>query len=96
MPDDFYDNFVQSFNQTVDDEVAKAYRRVFTTPDGQYLLGIILERCKFMLPCENEADMALNNFAKEVLAYVYYEEQHGGTSIHRIIEFVKKTLRRSK
>lgn len=89
MPD-VLDSFAGP-NDMNDVELA-VFKRLFLSDDGQYVLGRILEKCKFMEPCENERDMALNNFAKELLATIYWDRDKGGLNIHRIINFVKKKL----
>jgi len=68
------------------------FKKVFLSPDGQYVLGKILEKCKFMDPCQNEREMELNNFAKDLLATIYWDRDKNGVNIHRIMAFVKKLL----
>ena len=92
---DSYDNFIGIGSDMPDAELV-VFKRVFLTDDGQYVLGRILEKCKFMEPCDNEREMALNNFAKELLATVYWDRNKKGLNIHRIIRFFESKLKRSK
>uniref|UniRef100_A0A6M3KCX3 Uncharacterized protein n=1 Tax=viral metagenome TaxID=1070528 RepID=A0A6M3KCX3_9ZZZZ len=94
MPDN-YDKFLGIGDGMSDVELG-IFKRVFLGDDGQYVLGRILEKCKFMEPCDNERDMALNNFAKELLATIYWDRDKKGVNIHRIMSFVRETLRRRK
>ena len=71
-------------------------QRLFSSPDGQYVLGLILEWCKFMEQCDNERDMALNNFAKELIARVYWDNNKQSINIHWIISFIRKKLKKEK
>jgi len=94
MPD-YLDNFVSPGDGMKDAELA-VFKRVFLSDDGQYVLGKILERCKFMEPCDNERDMALNNFAKDLMSTIYWDRNKNGLNIHRIIAFIRNKFRRSK
>ena len=94
MPD-YLDKFIGADNEMSEVELT-VYKRLFTTEDGQFGLGKILERCKFMEPCENERDMALNNFAKELMATIYWDRNAKRVNIHRIIRFVKGMFKRTK
>ncbi|RKX92177.1 MAG: hypothetical protein DRP59_06075 [Spirochaetes bacterium] len=42
---------------------------VFTTPIGQRVLGKILTDLHFFSRCEGEEEVALNNYAKQLLSY---------------------------
>ena len=95
MKDDIYDKFAGSDDDTSEFELT-VFKRLFQTDDGQYVLGKILEKCKFMEPCKNEQDMALNNFAKELLATIYWDRDKEGVNVHRIMDFIKNKLKRSK
>ena len=95
MPDE-YSKFIDLESDMSKAELA-VFKRVFLSDDGQYVLGRILEYCRFMEPCDNERDMALNNFAKELIATVYWDRDRKGVNIHRIMAFVrKKLIRRTK
>lgn len=94
MPDS-YEKFLDLENNISDDAI-NAFKRVFLSADGQFVLGKILEKCKFMEPCENKSDMALNNFAKELMATIYWDQKKKGLNIHRIIRFVREKLRSKK
>jgi len=89
MPDS-YDKFIGNNLSSVEIDI---YKRLFLSDDGQYVLGKILERCKFMDPCDNERDMALNNFAKDLMATIYWDKKKQGVNIHRIIAFVRDKLK---
>ena len=91
MPDS-YDKFIGADDDMSNAEIV-VFKRLFLTDDGQFVLGKILEKCKFMEPCDNERDMALNNFAKELMSTIYWDIDKKGLNIHRIIEFFKKKLR---
>lgn len=93
MPDS-YDKFLGL--DTIPDVEVVIFKRLFLSEDGQYVLGRILERCKFMDPCENERDMALNNFAKELMATIYWDRAKKGVNIHRIIAYIRHKLKRTK
>ena len=95
MEKDSYDKFIGLENDMSEFELT-IFKRLFLTDDGQFVLGKILEQCKFMEQCDNERDMALNNFAKDLLATIYWDRDKKGVNIHRIIEFFKKKLKRSK
>ena len=95
MEKDFYDKFL-GFEGDISEFELAVFKRLFKSDDGQYVLGRILEKCKFMEPCDNERDMALNNFAKELLATIYWDRDKKGVNIHRIIEYFKNKLKRSK
>ncbi len=93
MPDS-YDKFVPTREDlrkwNVDTIV---FKRLFLTEDGQYVLGKILERCKFMEPCDKE-EVALNNFAKELITRVYWDRDKESVNIHRIMNFVRNKLKK--
>jgi len=93
MPDS-YEKFIGLENDMTSVELA-VFKRVFLSDDGQYVLGKILERCKFMEQCDNEREMALNNFAKELMATIYWDRDKKGVNIHRIIAFFKSKLKRT-
>ncbi len=94
MPDS-YDKFAGIGDDMNDFELA-AFKRLFSSDDGQFVLGRILEKCKFMEPCKNQQDMALNNFAKDLLATIYWDANKNSLNIHRIIEFVRTKLKKGK
>lgn len=92
MPDNYLDAFAGLTNDMSEDELA-VFKRVFLSEDGQFVLQRIMEKCKFMEPCENERDMALNNFAKDLIATVYWDRNTQRTQMYRIIEFIKRRSR---
>ena len=76
--------------------VVHAFKAVFLTDQGQLVLARMLEMLKFLEHCENAQDMALNNFAKDLLATIYWNEQAKEADTYRIMNFVKKLLGRTK
>lgn len=95
MPDSYLDAFAGRSADMTEDEIA-VFKRVFLTDDGQFVLQRILEKCKFMESCENERDMAVNNFAKELIATVYWNPKMQKVQMYSIIEFIKTKLRKKK
>ena len=97
MPDDYLDKFVGAKRGEAEKDAERIIiKRLFMTEDGQYVLGRLLERCMFMEPCDNERDMALNNFAKTLMADVYWDRNKKGIMVYRIIGFVKGMFKRTK
>ena len=92
---DSYDQFIGLTTDMTGTDLA-VFKRVFLSDDGQFVLGRILETCKFMEPCDNERDMALNNFAKELMETIYWDNDKKGVNIHQIIDYVRNKLKRSK
>lgn len=66
-----------------------AFKSVFLTEQGQYVLARMLEKLKFLEHCDNERDMELNNFAKDLLATIYWNEEAGVADTGRIMNFLK-------
>ena len=95
MEKDSYDKFIGLVNDMSEVELT-VFKRLFLTDDGQFVLGKILEKCKFMEPCDNERDMARNNFAKDLMATIYWDRDKKGVNIHQIIDYVRKKLKRSE
>jgi len=95
MQDNIYGKFDNLGDEMSQAELA-VFKRVFLGEDGQYVLGKILERCKFMEQCDNERDMALNNFAKELLATIYWDGNKKSVNIYSIINFIRARFRRRK
>jgi len=71
-------------NQTI-----HAFKAVFLTEQGQYVLARMLEKLKFLEHCDNERDMELNNFAKDLLATIYWNEEVSCADTGRIMNFLK-------
>lgn len=92
---DFYDKFAGLTDDMSSNEL-NVFKRLFMTDDGQFVLGKILEQCKFMEQCDNERDMALNNFAKDLMATIYWDGDKKCLNIHRIIMFIRDKFRRRK
>lgn len=94
---DGLENFVETVDLNTIEESSVKFKHLFMGSElGLDVLSEILERCKFMEPCDNERDMALNNFAKELLTTIFWDTEKHHTNIHRIIDFVKNKLKRRK
>jgi len=94
MPDS-YDNFAGVTTQGDEVEIG-AFKRVFLSDDGQFVLQRILEKCKFMETCENERDMALNNFAKDLIGIVYWDDTRKAVKMYQVLNFIRSKLKRRK
>ena len=94
MPDS-YDRFAGVVSDGSEVEIA-AFKRVFLSDDGQFVLQRILEKCKFMEPCENERDMALNNFAKDLIGIVYWDDRRKAVKMYEVLNFIRNKLKRRK
>ena len=70
------------------------YRRM-AGPEFGDLLEDMLFDLKFTSPCENDGDMALNNYAKRLLVKVYADEE-GTVSSTPFFETVRRLIRRKK
>lgn len=64
------------------------FKQVFFTEAGQRALQYLLLDLKFIEPCQNEGDMALNNYAKELVALVYGDKEEYG--LKRLISLMFK------
>lgn len=95
MPDSYLDAFAGLSADMTQDELM-VFKRVFLSDDGQFVLQRILEKCKFMEPCENERDMERRNVATELLATIYWDPKTQRIQMYRIIEYIKSKLTRSK
>lgn len=77
---------------TEEDGRRKVYRAAFLTAEGKEAFELLLVELKFLEACENEQDMALNNFAKYLVEMVHgdriLEENRG------ILDFIKSVFRR--
>ena len=79
-----------------DQRVINAYKAFIFDENGKIVLENMLIKLKFLDPCENEQDMALNNFAKDLLKTIYWNERKGKTNGRKILNLVKKLLSRRK
>ena len=65
---EFLDNILSGKDEKIiikkDKEMSEYFRRVFSTQEGQIVLQQILTDLKFFDECVDEADTALNNYAK--------------------------------
>ena len=89
MPHDYLDTFAGLHKDLPADDIDR-FKRLFLSADGQFVLGKILEECKFMEPCENERDMERNNFAKVLVGIIYCDKKKHCLNIHRVIDFIRK------
>lgn len=56
------------------DEITALYRIVFASDKGLLVFEHILMDLKFTDQCNNEGDMALNNYAKTLIVKVFSEQ----------------------
>jgi hypothetical protein len=77
-----------------DKHIRRLYQRL-AARDMRDLLDDLLYRLKFTQPCENEGDMALNNFAKELVNQVYADDE-GVVDSGRFFDIVRRLVRRKK
>ena len=78
-----------------EDDTAKTvnvFKAFFLTEEGQFILARMLEKLKFLEHSENEQDMALNNFAKDLLATIYWDEKTKKADTGGIMRFVAKHI----
>ena len=73
--------------------IRQTYRALFNTEAGRMVLEDMLWNLKFLAPCENEADMALCNYAKSLLAIIYGSEVIDGNRLLNLIRKLFKTRR---
>ena len=90
--DKILDNFFAG--QVKDDAAIRAFKSVFTTEEGKIVLEMMLGRLKFLEHCTNEQDMALNNFAKDLLLTIYWNEETKEANGRKIMDYVKKLIKR--
>jgi hypothetical protein len=62
-------------SEVTEQDVRKLYRQVLGAGDGRILLEDILFELKFMSECQNEGDMAMNNYAKRLLMLVFADDE---------------------
>jgi len=95
MPQDI-DNILDSFfvGKVKDDASIRAFKSVFTTDEGKVVLDTMLGRLKFLEHCNNEQDMALNNFAKDLLQTIYWSEELQQADTGRIMDYVRKLIKK--
>jgi hypothetical protein len=78
---------------------ANKFRSVFLDENGQFVLYRILDRLKFLQPCKNEEDTALNNFAKELVVTIYGDQEKNEintSGLFRLVRTLLKLLRKNK
>ena len=95
MPQDI-DNIMDSFfvGKVKDDATIRAFRATFATEEGKVVLETMLSRLKFLDHCTNEQDMALNNFAKDLLQTIYWSEELQQADTGRIMDYVRKLIKK--
>ena len=99
MEEDIYDKFLPLEKRMpnrpeISDEDILIFKRVFESDDGQQVLCMICDMCKFMDQCDNEREMALNNFAKKLITIVHWDIERNSMNLHFIIEFIKNKLKK--
>ena len=67
------------------------FKRVFLPGDGPRALAYMLEMLGFFERSENVKDMERNNFAKELLAMVYWDAKLGREDTDKMLEFIKRS-----
>jgi len=89
------DNILDSFfvGKVKDDSTIRAFRSVFSTDEGKVVLDTMLNRLKFLEHCTDVQDMALNNFAKDLLLTIYWNEETQQADGRKIMDFVKKFIK---
>lgn len=97
MPQDM-DKMMDNFfvDKVKDDATIRAFRATFATEEGKLVLEIMLNKLKFLEPCYNEQDMALNNFAKDLLLTIYWDEETKQADGRKIMDFVRKFIKRRR
>jgi hypothetical protein len=76
------------------EEIRKIAKRTFSGLEGDMMLYWILDKCKFMDECKDENDMALNNFAKDLLKLIYLDDDNNYEP--SFFEKIKLLLRKKK
>lgn len=61
------DGYENSDNKEQMKAVQRAFRNVFSTPDGKIVLNVLLSDLRYYRPAETEADYALCEYAKKLL-----------------------------
>lgn len=78
-------------------KISSAFRTVFKTEEGKLVLQTMLNKLKFLEQCKNEQDMALNNFAKDLVISVFWDTGIQDINTNRLFDFISKyMLRRTK
>jgi len=78
--------------QDPEQHIKGLYRRL-AGQDMRDLLDDMLFDLKFTTPCESEGDMALNNYAKALMAKVY-ADQDGVVESNRLFEMIRRLVGR--
>jgi Ca2+-binding EF-hand superfamily protein len=94
MPQDI-DKIMDSFfvGKVKDDATIRAFKTFFADDNGKIVLETMLGRLKFLEHCNNEQDMALNNFAKDLLLTIYWNEETQSADTGRIMDYVRKFIK---
>ena len=67
-------------------KIQRAYRSQFTGELGELVLLDMLYELHFLIPCENEGEQALCNYAKKLLSTIYGVEVRQS----KLIELISK------
>jgi hypothetical protein len=73
--------------------VRRAYKGMFSGAEGSLVFEDMLWNLKFLSPCETEGDMALNNYAKSLVALVY-GDAGGVVESGKLKNLIKRVFRR--
>jgi len=84
------------FSHVMEDTSIRAFKSVFTSAEGKLVLDAILDRTKFLKQCTNAQDMALNNFAKDLLLTIYWEPEQKQANSQRIMDFIRHFIKRRR
>lgn len=83
--------------QAAEDQAAiNAVKRAFRTDDGETALIVLLNKAKFFDHCENEQDMAVCNFMKDLLDIIYWNREKKQADTNKIFAFIKNVLKGRK
>ncbi len=80
-------------NESDEQHILRMYRTMRTGQNAE-ILNDMLRDLKFLDPCNSEADMALNNYAKTLIVKVFSEDD-GEVESSRLWRLLKKLLGRT-
>jgi len=92
--DSIFDSFFS--DRLKDDAAIRAFKAVFTTDDGKVVLETMLNQLKFLDHCNNEQDMALNNFAKDLITTIYWQDEKKQADGRRIMDLVRSLIKKRR
>ncbi len=77
-------------------KIQRAYRRQFTGDLGELVLLDMLYELHFLVPCENEGEQALCNYAKKLISTIYGVEVRQSKLIKLISKMKAEEPKKSK